>query len=113
MNRLICQVAADVEIVGNRFKSEKLPQSGERLNLRELCSRQIALKLQQLQFDLEQVALAHIAGFVAGFADVDRLLEALRILLREVKRRLRQQHRNELLARVEDQRPLVIRDRRS
>src|SRR5262249_24359091 len=94
------------------FKSEKLAQTRQGLNLCELRRRQIALKLEQLQFDLQQVAFAHVTGLVARFADVDRFLKAVRVLLRQIERRLRQQHRNELLARVEDQRSFVVRNGR-
>ena len=65
--------------------------------------------MQKLKLDFEQIALKlTIAGLQPGFADVDRLLVALQILLREVKHRLGEQRRNELLTHVEGQSAPVV-----
>src|SRR5215467_12854488 len=103
MDWLVVELAGHIEVFGDRFKSDKLSQAGECLNFCELRGRHIALKLQELQFDLEQIALAHVAGFVARLTDIDRLLKTRCVLFRKIESRLREQHGYELLARVEDQ----------
>src|SRR5580700_10951387 len=100
MHRLIVEIAFHIEFVRYGLEPQKLTQCRERLNLGEVCHRKIALKLQELEFDLEQIALAHIPVLVARLADVYRLLEAFRILLRQVDGGLREQYRDKLLAGV-------------
>ncbi len=71
------------------------------------------MKLQKLEFDLEEVAFAHIAGFVALFADIDGLLKAFEVLLGEVDRGLGEDDVYELLGDVEDELTFVIGNRRT
>ena len=72
--------------------------------------RDIGLKLQKLQLDLQVVAFADIARLVLGLGDIDRIAEALQIQFGETQCRFRQQNRNELLAYVEDKSSFFIRN---
>src|SRR5579859_6785056 len=110
MNGLVVKLAVHVEIVSDGFKTDELAQGRKRLHLGELGVENIALELQKLKLDFEQVPFAHIAGFEAGLADVDGLLEAVEVLLREVKCGLCQQRTDELLRDVECERSFVVRD---
>ena len=67
------------------------------MNASEAGAGDVALKLQELQSDLEIVAFAHVAGFKARFADADGFLEAVKILLREIERGLGEKDVHELL----------------
>src|SRR5580700_7088966 len=66
------------------------------------------LELQHLELDLEKVAFAHVAGFVAQLADVDSFLKAVEVLLGEIDGGLREKDGDELLRNVEDQLALVV-----
>ncbi len=62
----------------------------------------VGLELQRLQLDLQQIDLAHGAGFVLFLADAYRVLIALQKLHRKIKIRLGQQSGHKLLRRVGD-----------
>src|SRR5208337_9788 len=70
-------------------------------------------KLQQLEFDLQEIAFAQVADVESLFTDVHGLLEAVQILLRELQGRFRQQNINELLTDVEDKLSLTVGDLRA
>src|ERR1700744_4604694 len=91
VNGLVIEVAYDIEIIRNGFKTNRLAQSGDRLHLRKPGGEDIALKLEKLELDLEQIPFAHVSGFEAGLADFHRLLKAVVILLCEVESGLREQ----------------------
>lgn len=111
MDGLIIQLTLNVEVVWDGFKTDELPQACERLHFGEFCGENVVLELEHLELDFEQVTFAHVAGFVACLADVDSLLEAVEILLREIDSGLGEQHGNELLGEVESQLALIIDDR--
>jgi hypothetical protein len=64
--------------------------------------------LQELELDFEEVAFAHVSGFVAGFADVDGLLEAVEVLLGKIDGGLGEDDADELLGDAKDDQALVI-----
>ena len=70
--------------------------------------RYISLELQELQFDLEVVAFADRTSIQLRLRDIDRLLEALQVLLGKPQGRLRQQNADELLPHIEDESALSI-----
>jgi len=88
-----------------------LPQTRQCLNSGQLGSRKIHLKLQQLQFDFQQVAFAHGSGLEFRLANLHGLLEARQVLLREIKIGLGKQRSNELLRDVGRQSTFVVRHR--
>ena len=83
---LVIECALDVVIIGNGLKTEKLAESGETLQLGEFGGGNVALELQELEFNLKVVAFANVAGVKAFFADVHGFLEAVQVLLREFQR---------------------------
>ena len=56
---------------------------------------------EELEFDLKKVAFADNPSLNSYLTDVDVLLKAFQIFLRELKSRFRQQHTDELLADIE------------
>src|SRR5208337_4562990 len=73
VNGLVVERSLDVIVIRNGFEPKLLAKSGKRLDLGELGGKNVCLELQQLQFDLEQVPFAHVAGFEAGLTDLDGL----------------------------------------
>ncbi len=71
-------------------------------------SGNIGLKLQELQFDFEEVAFADGAGLEASFADTDGVLKTVQILLGELQSGFGEKGVNELLRDVKDQSALGI-----
>ena len=108
--RLIRQIANHVVIGRNRIVAQQFPQRDQRLNSRQPGRRDVSLKLQQLQLDLEEVPLADIASLVLRLCNVNRLLKALQILLGKAQGRFRQQDGDELLAHIECQGAFGIRN---
>src|SRR5271157_2141663 len=108
MNGLVVERSLDVVVIGNRFEPKLLAKSSKRLDFGEFGRKYIRLELQQLQFDLEQVPFAHVAGFEAGLTDFDGLLKAVVVLLGEVECGLREQNVDELLGKVEGELALVV-----
>src|ERR1017187_7123943 len=68
----------------------------------------IRFELQQLQFDLQVIVLAHGAVFELDLADVDGLLKALQVHLREFESGLRKLGIDEETADLESKTALVI-----
>ena len=108
--RLVGQVANHVEVGGHCVVSQEAAQAGEGLHLRQAGGRDVGLKLQELQLDLQVVAFSNVSGFELRLADVDGLLKTLQVLQREFERGFRQQHADELLADVEGQRAFRVGD---
>src|SRR5580700_11669783 len=108
VNRLVVERALNVIIVGYGFEPEELAERGKRLHFGEPGSKNVRLKLQQLQFDFEQVPFAHVAGFKARLADINRLLKAVVVLLGEIERGLREQNVDELLGEIEGELTLIV-----
>src|SRR5580704_6106010 len=108
VNRLVVERALNVIIVGDRFEPQELAERGKRLDFREPGSKNVRLELQQLQFDFEQVPFAHVAGFKAGLADINRLLKAVVVLLGEIEGGLREQNVDELLGDIKSELALVV-----
>src|SRR5271170_5345527 len=113
VDRRVVKITFHVKIFRHGFKTDFLPQSGEGLNLREVGGEDVALELQQLEFDLEQVAFAHVTGFEAGVADFDGLLKAVVILLGEFDGGLCEQNVDELLRDIEGELALAVGDLRA
>ena len=72
--------------------------------------RRERLELQQLQFDFQEVGLAHVSDAAPLGADVHGLLEAIEILLRKLKRRFGEQNVHKLLRQVKDELAFVVGD---
>jgi hypothetical protein len=70
--------------------------------------RNVGLELQQLKLDLEVVILANVPRFVARLADLDGILEALEVLLRQIQSGLGELNADELRGRLKGQRAFVI-----
>lgn len=68
------------------------------------------MKLQQLQLDLEVIALADVARLVLSFADIDRLLGALQVQFGKTQSGFGEQHGDELLGHIEGETAFGIRD---
>ena len=75
--RLIRQIAHYVEIGRYRVVAQELAQADKGLHLRQAGGRDVGLKLQKLQLDLQIIAFANVSGFELRLADIDRLLKAL------------------------------------
>ena len=108
MHGLVVEFAFNIVIVGNGLESEELPEAGESLNFGEFSGEKIVLKLQHLQLDLEEVALAHVAGFITRLADVHSPLEAIEILLGKIDGGLREEDSDELLGKIEDELAFIV-----
>ena len=65
-----------------------------------------------MQLDLQQIAFAHVSRLVLRFADLNGLLKAVQIHLRELKIGLGQQRADELLRDIGGQGALVVGDGR-
>jgi len=83
------------------------------LNPRQLRRGYVGLKLQHLQLDLEQIALAYVASVVTGFSDIYRVLKALEILHREFKGRFCKLHVDKAGGHAEGQTALIVSDQRT
>src|SRR5208337_279285 len=112
-HRLIVERPLHVVVVRYGLEAQQLAESGKALDPGEARGRNVALKLQQLEFDFQEIALAHVAHAKALVADVHGFLKALQVLLRELKCRLRQQHVHKLLADVVDQLALAVGNERA
>ncbi len=110
LHRDVIEIAGNVEILGNGFVPQKLPQADQRLHFGELRLGHVLLKLQHLQLDLQKIAFADVAGVVAGLADIHRVLKALHVLQREIERGFGKLHAHELRGNVEGERALVVGD---
>ena len=112
VERLIVKRAADVVVRGHGLKSERCSQVGKRLQLRHLRLCEIALELQQLKFDLKVIVLADGAGPVTDFHNIQCVLVALQIVLREFQRGFGKLHVDELRTHLKRQRAFIIGDLR-
>src|SRR6185437_4755996 len=96
VQRLIRKIAIDIVVLRYGLESDELPQISKRLHFRKLRLIQVHLKLQQLQLYFQQVAFTHGARLIARFADLNGLLIAAEILLREAEVGLGEQRVYEL-----------------
>jgi len=64
--------------------------------------------LQKLEFDLEEIAFAHVPGLVARTADIDGFLEAVEILPGKIERGLCKQGGDELRRDIEGELAFVV-----
>src|ERR1700729_1131542 len=100
---MIVEVTLDIEFIWDGFESHQLPQRCQSLHSGKLGGGKVALKLEKLQLDLQQIAFAHIADFEARLADADRLLKAVCVLFGQLHGGFREQYRNELLSSIKNQ----------
>src|ERR1035441_3588858 len=106
--RLIRQIAHHVEVGRYRVVAQEPTQADERLFSREAGRRDVGLKLQKLELDLQIIAFTNVPRLELRLADIDRLLKAFQILERKLERRFRQQNADELLAYIKRQRALCV-----
>ena len=106
--RLILQIPHHVEVRRHGIVPEEFAQTDQCLHPRQPGGRDIGLKLQKLELDLQIIAFTDVSRLQLLLADIDRLLKALQILQRKLERRFRQQNTDELLAYIERQCTLCL-----
>ena len=94
---LIGELAIDIVIFRYRFEAQQLAQRCEGLHLGEFSGAEVHLKLQHLEFDFQQVAFTHGPGPVPCLTDLDRLLKAVEVGVRQLEVRFGQKRADELL----------------
>src|SRR5271166_3369450 len=88
--RLILQIAHHVEVSRYGVVAEELPQADERLLFCQAGRRNVGLKLQELELDLQIIAFSDVSRFELRLADINRLLKSFQIVKRKLERGFRQ-----------------------
>src|SRR5579864_2259777 len=91
-----------------RSVANELAQASQGLDLGHAGGTYVRLELQQLQLDLQVVAFTDVSGFITLLADRNCVLKAVQVFQRKLQRGIRQQHIDELLRNIKDQRALGI-----